>query len=141
MKVYKHKVQYYETDKMGVTHHSNYIRWMEEARVELLDSLGWSYKKLEEIGVISPVTSVECKFVSSTTFDDVISIETFVEDVKNVKVRIGYNMTNESGKTVCKGFSEHCFLDEDSKFIMLNKRFPEFYGVLLSNKRENQDYT
>ena len=51
-KGYNHTVQYYETDKMGITHHSNYIRWMEEARVDFLKQIGWDYDKLEEIGVI-----------------------------------------------------------------------------------------
>ena len=51
MKVYQHKVQYYETDKMGITHHSNYIRWMEEARVEYLARHGWHLQKLEAMGV------------------------------------------------------------------------------------------
>ena len=54
-KGYNHTVQYYETDKMGITHHSNYIRWMEEARVDFLKQIGWDYDKLEEIGVISPL--------------------------------------------------------------------------------------
>lgn len=49
---YAHKVQYYETDRMGVTHHSNYIRWMEEARVDFLAQIGWDYAKLEEAGII-----------------------------------------------------------------------------------------
>ena len=80
METYKHKIQYYETDKMGVTHHSNYIRWMEEARVDFMEKIGWSYEKMEENGIISPVTSVECKFVASTTFADVISIETTIEE-------------------------------------------------------------
>ena len=131
--MYTHKVQYYETDKMGVTHHSNYIRWMEEARVELLDKIGFSYKKMEEMGIISPVTNVECKFVSSTTFDDTISIEATREEIKNVKVKIDYVMTNEEGKVVCKGKSEHCFLDTEGKFIMISKSYPEFYEALLNN--------
>lgn len=46
MKPYIHKVQYYETDKMGITHHSNYVRWMEEARIEFLDQIGWSYVRV-----------------------------------------------------------------------------------------------
>ena len=49
MKLYEHKVQYYETDKMGIVHHSNYIRWMEEARIDFLSQIGWDYKKLEEM--------------------------------------------------------------------------------------------
>ena len=48
MEKYIHKVQYYETDKMGITHHSNYIRWMEEARINYLEQNGWPYDKLEK---------------------------------------------------------------------------------------------
>ena len=59
MKPYIHKVNYYETDKMGITHHSNYVRFMEEARVDFLDQLGWSFDKLEAKGVVSPVLSLE----------------------------------------------------------------------------------
>lgn len=62
MKPYIHQVQYYETDRMGITHHSNYIRWMEEARVAFLEELGWGYAKLEEMGIISPVTKAACEF-------------------------------------------------------------------------------
>ena len=49
MKPYTHKVNYYETDKMGITHHSNYIRWMEEARIDFLESIGFGYDKLEAV--------------------------------------------------------------------------------------------
>lgn len=136
METYKHKIQYYETDKMGVTHHSNYIRWMEEARVDFMEKIGWSYEKMEENGIISPVTSVECKFVASTTFADVISIETTIEELKSVKVRIGYVMTNEEGKVVCKGASEHCFLDANGSFISLTKKYPGFYEALEKSFKE-----
>ena len=53
MQKYRHIVQYYETDKMGITHHSNYIRWMEEARIDFLRQIGWDYAKLESIGIIT----------------------------------------------------------------------------------------
>ena len=58
MEKYVHKVNYYETDKMGITHHSNYIRWMEEARIAFFDAIGFSYKKLEEQGIVSPVLGI-----------------------------------------------------------------------------------
>lgn len=45
MQKYRHIVQYYETDKMGITHHSNYIRWMEEARIDFLRQIGWGLCK------------------------------------------------------------------------------------------------
>ena len=62
MSTYKHTIQYYETDKMGITHHSNYIRFMEEARIHFLKEAGWPYEKLEEEGVISPVVGVTCDY-------------------------------------------------------------------------------
>ncbi len=46
---YMHTVQYYETDKMGITHHSNYIRWMEEARIGFLSQIGWDYLRIETV--------------------------------------------------------------------------------------------
>ena len=60
--VYQRPVQYYETDRMQIVHHSNYIRWMEEARIDFLRQIGWDYAKLESIGIISPVTAVNCKY-------------------------------------------------------------------------------
>lgn len=60
MNDYLRKVRYHETDKMGITHHSNYIKWMEEARIDWLEQIGHSYAKLEEQGIISPVIGVEC---------------------------------------------------------------------------------
>ena len=74
MDKYIHKVQYYETDKMGITHHSNYIRWMEEARVDFFDKVGYNYKKLEDEGIISPVIGVECNYKISTRFEDYVEM-------------------------------------------------------------------
>ncbi|MBR1873381.1 MAG: acyl-CoA thioesterase, partial [Eubacterium sp.] len=73
--IYKHKVNYYETDRMGITHHSNYIRWMEEARVFYLAEVGWDYDRLEELGVVSPVLSVSAQYIKTTTFPDDITID------------------------------------------------------------------
>ena len=59
---YDHKVQYYETDGMGIVHHSNYIRWFEEARVDLLEQLGFGYDRIEEAGYSGPVLEVSCQY-------------------------------------------------------------------------------
>ena len=75
METYEHKVQYYETDKMGITHHSNYIRWMEEARVNWLDKIGWSFQKIEDLGMVSPVVEISCKYINSTKFNDTVEIK------------------------------------------------------------------
>ena len=130
MKLYQHKVLYYETDKMGIVHHSNYIRWMEEARIDFLSQIGWDYKKLEESGVISPVTAVDCKYKHSTYFYDVITIAVWVEEFKGIKLKLCYEMKNEAGLVVCEGRSEHCFLDENGRIISLKKEHPAFYEAL-----------
>ena len=129
--MYRHIVQYYETDKMGITHHSNYIRWMEEARIDFLSNIGWSYAKLEEDGIISPVVAVECKYVQSTTFWDVVDIEVTVKEFKGVKLKLKYIMKNDKGNTVCEACSEHCFLDTKGIPIRLDKKYPSFYNALI----------
>lgn len=127
---YIHTVNYYETDRMGITHHSNYIRFMEEARVDFLEQIGYPYDKLEEMGVISPVTAVECKYKATTTFADKISISVWVEEFKGVRLKIGYLMKNEEGKTVFEGHSEHCFLTPEGKLIRVDRQYPEMCKVL-----------
>ena len=136
MNAYEHIVQYYETDKMGITHHSNYVRWMEEARIDFLSQLGWDYAKLEELGVISPVISVNVKYKGSTTFSDKIRIEVKVLEWKGVRLKIGYKMTDEKDKTVCEAVSEHCFINKEGRPVRLHQEFPEFNAALLEQVAE-----
>ena len=136
MEKYKHKVQYYETDKMGIVHHSNYIRWMEEARVDFLDRIGWNYKKLEESGIMSPVTAVDCKYKANTAFEDIISVGVSVEEFKGVRLKLKYEMYNEKEQLVCEGHSEHCFIDLEGNLLRLKKEKPEFYEVLTALVKE-----
>ncbi len=136
MEPYTHKIQYYETDKMKVTHHSNYIRFMEEARIDFLSRIGWSYEKMEEAGIISPVVEVHCEYKRPTTFPQVIQIQVSVKEVSAVKLQLEYCMTVE-GELVFTAGSTHCFLDEKGRPVRLKTRFPEFYETLLRLKEEN----
>ena len=126
MKNYIHRVNYHETDKMGITHHSNYIRWMEEARIDFFDQIGRPYKQLEKEGIISPVIHVECDYKVPTTFDDQIEIKLEVEEFKGVKLIIKYTMTNiDTKEIVLTGKTKHCFVDKNNKPIILKKSFPD----------------
>ena len=58
IKPYERMVYYYETDRMGIVHHSNYIRWFEEARLDWMKQIGWDYKTIEDDNIIIPVLSV-----------------------------------------------------------------------------------
>ena len=135
MKLYEHIVQYYETDKMGIVHHSNYIRWMEEARIDFLDRIGWNYKVMEDEGIISPVTAVESKYKCNTTFGDVITIEVSVEEFKGIRLKLRYVMRKED-VVVNEATSEHCFLDTEGKIVNIKKVKPELYETLSALMKE-----
>lgn len=133
MEPYIHKVQYYETDRMQVTHHSNYVRFMEEARVSYLSRIGWDYKRMETEGIISPVVDISCKYRKTTTFEDVISVEVYVKEVSSVKLKLGYRMKSED-ELVFTAESVHCFLNKEGAPIHLKKELPDFYETLVSLK-------
>lgn len=129
MEPYIHKVNYYETDKMTITHHSNYIRFMEEARIDFMEKLGWGYDKMEQEGIMSPVVSITCDYKKTTTFPDIISITVSVLKCTAVKLTLGYTMTC-NGEVACKATSSHCFLSPDGRPVIIEKKFPEFYSAL-----------
>ena len=129
MFVYTHKVNYYETDRMGVTHHSNYIRFMEEARVAYLDYIGASYARIEEEGVISPVIEVSGRYLHTTTFDDLLEIEAYVKSMTTFKLKLGYTIRCK-GEVVFEGWSLHCFLDKEGKPVAIDDRYPQFRAQL-----------
>ena len=135
MHTYIHRVNYYETDKMGITHHSNYIRWMEEARADYLKSLGYGLRRLEADGITSPVGSVECRYKHTTTFDDEIKIEVAIEKYNSVKLELSYIMTElVTGTVVLTAKSAHCFIDEKGKPIIVKRLFPAFDEILRREK-------
>lgn len=139
MNEYIHKVNYYETDKMGITHHSNYIRWMEEARIHFLENIGFGYDKLEKDGIISPVIGINCEYKESTTFNDEVLIDVKVKEFKGVRLVIEYKMKNKNTESlVLKGTSAHCFLDNNGKPIRLSKEFPELNNKLKELAQESE---
>lgn len=134
---YEHQVQYYETDKMGVTHHSNYIRWMEESRVGYLASIGLDYALLEQRGLISPVIGLNnCKYKKPTTFGDTVKVEVYIKEYNGIKIIFSYTMKNKEDAVVFVGESEHCFLSPQGKMIILKSVFPDLDEILASKVGE-----
>lgn len=131
MHTYIHRVKYYETDKMGITHHSNYVRWMEEARMDFLKSIGFGMRRIEAEGITSPVVSIECQYKHTTTFDDEIQIEVSPEKYTGVKLVLCYKMINiETGTVVLTARSTHCFIDGAGRPVAVKKRLPELDQIL-----------
>lgn len=128
MKPYMLKARYYETDQMGIIHHSNYIRWMEEARIDMLNQLGYPYRRFEEMGYISPVLHAECEYKKSVKFDDEVKIVVSLQDFGKVKFTLRYDIYNmsEGGCLSACGTTRHCFLNKDGRPVMMNKEMKEF---------------
>lgn len=126
MQPYLHHAKYYETDQMGIIHHSNYIRWMEEARIEILKQAGISYKEMEEKGIISPVLAVTCEYKSMVHFDDEVLIYVKLSKYNGVKFEVEYEMRDKmTGELRTLGRSNHCFLDGNGRPLSLKRSFPE----------------
>lgn len=120
--MYHHLVQYYETDKMGVTHHSNYIRFMEEARLDFFRKLGFDYVEFEKMGVFSPVVGLNnIRFKKTSTVGDIIDIEVNIKAMNAVTFVISYLMKVKDN-VVLTGESEHCLISKEGKILPLNNK-------------------
>lgn len=139
MYVYKRRVQYHETDKMGITHHSNYIKWMEEARADYLDSIGLPYQSIEAMGVVSPVVSLSVEYKSPSTFGDEIAVELEVTKYTGAQLEVSYIMKNSaSGALVAEARSKHCFL-KDGKIVSLKRCNEKMHGILAAELKKDAD--
>ena len=128
LKPYVRRVQYYETDQMAIVHHSNYIRWFEEARLDYLKQLGLNYKSMEEQGIIIPVTDVSCKYLISARYDDVLEIIPTPTQYTGVRLSFHYEVRNQLTGILCAtGASTHCFLDPQHRPISLKRKAPELH--------------
>ncbi len=136
---YRHKVQYYETDTMKIVHHSNYVRWMEEARVDMLEQLGIGYDVMERSGILSPVLSVSCEYKSMTRFPETVIVSVRLARYTGVRFDLEYEIRDEKTdalRTVCK--SSHCFIDESGKPISLRRKFPDWDKTFLAYAEEKR---
>ena len=132
MRPYQHKVQYYETDQMKVVHHSNYIRWFEEARIDYMEQLGMTYEDMEKNGIISPVISVEAEYLRMVKFGDTVVIEAKIKEYNGIKLTIGYSVVDEStGMVHCRGITRHCFLNEKGRPVSLKRECPQYHEMFL----------
>ena len=135
MYTYIHKTQYYESDQMGVIHHSNYIRWFEEARIAFMDDRGYTYARLEHEGIISPVLAVECEYRKMMHYGDTARIELELEKFNGIKMTVSYKVYLDSTGELCSvGKSSHCFLNSDHKPVSMKKVDREFYEKMTDNR-------
>ncbi len=126
--MFERKINYYETDRMGVVHHSNYVRYLEETRCKWLEEVGMPFSDLEENGITIPVLGVNCIYKYHVTFEDTILIYAKITEYSGVKMKVEYEITDKkTGKTVLIGQTQHCFTDKNLKPISLKKYNPIFH--------------
>ena len=130
--IYERKINYYETDAMQIVHHSNYIRFMEESRIILLEKNELSYNKMEEEGILIPVLGVNCEYKYPARFGETILVNVTVKEYSGVKIVMQYEITNkENGKVLVIGETKHCFTNSKLKPVSLKKVKPEMHEKFL----------
>lgn len=125
--IFHHKIRtrYAETGQDGIIHHSAYIVYLEEARLEYLKILGCDIKDLEQKKIYCPVVDLSLKYVTPLLLFDDINIEVGVEKVS--KVRFSFKYTILKGKTlVAKGAISHCFTNEKLKPIGIPEKIKNY---------------
>ncbi len=127
---YERSPYYYETDRMNVIHHSNYIRWFEEARIYFMQQAGFPYDKMESIGIMLPVLSAECNYRSSVKFGDNVLIHTAISLFNGFKMEVQYKVCDKkTGEVRAFGSTSHCFTDMQMKPIRINKTHPDICEI------------
>ena len=133
-KPYERKTYYYETDQMGIIHHSNYIRWFEEARIDFLEQIGLPYDEMERRGLLIPVLGVSCKYKEAFRYGDEFRIVLNLQGFKGVKFSVTYEVyQKETGELHATGESEHGFVDSTLMPVNIKKVYPDIYERFVSS--------
>ena len=126
IKPYLHRPQFYETDGMSIIWHGNYVRWMEEARTDFMDQLGFPYARAVEAGIDFALTDISCKYRAMTRFGEELAITVFIRRLSPAKLELGYD-----GTLRAEGESRHFFYDRaKGRPVALKKSLPEVYRLL-----------
>lgn len=117
------RVRYAETDKMGVVYYANYFVWFEVARADLLRSLGWSYREMEQAGISLPVTEAACRYHRPVRYDDELEVRAEGRLVSRVRMAFEYQVIRREDQVVAaSGRTVHASLDASGRPCRLPAR-------------------
>ncbi len=129
---YSREVYYYETDQMAVVHHSNFVRWLEEARTRYFADVGLPYEVTESLGVLSPITGLEIKFMAFGRFGGRFTVKLRMPRYTGVRFDIEFTILNQDGETLAKGESHHAFVSAETyRPVSLAKVQPRLHEGML----------
>ena len=109
------EVRYYETDLMGIVHHSNYIRYFECGRHQFLLDVGLPITELEKSGIMMPVVSVEAHYHTPARMGDILRVVSRVEKEPMARVEVRTDIYNQNGDLVCDGTVVLGFIHSDTR--------------------------
>ena len=104
-------VRYYETDQMGIIHHSNYIRYFECGRMAMLEEVGLPMHKIEATGIMLPIISVECRYKFPAKLGDKLKIVTWFEELPRARFTVMSEVYNQEGRLLVEGSVSMGFID------------------------------
>lgn len=108
------RVRYAETDQMGFVYYGNYPQYYEVARAEAMRQIGTTYREMEEKGVIMPIASMHIRYIRPATYDDLLTIKTFVPEIPASRMHFDYEIYNQEGVLLNKGSTVLAFLSKQS---------------------------
>tara|TARA_B100000575_G_scaffold144927_1_gene115742 strand:- start:71 stop:466 length:396 start_codon:yes stop_codon:yes gene_type:complete len=123
------KVRYYETDQMGIVHHSNYLKFFEFARIEWLEKLNIPYQEIEKNKIILPVVNCELRFLKPLVFGDSFKVKVHCTKKPTSSIEFSYEIFNDSGEKTTEGKTLLAFLNSNS---MKPIRCPEIIRNIFS---------
>lgn len=126
------RVRYAETDAMGIVHHSSYVPWLEMGRTEFMRHFGFTYRQLEQSGVVMPVLELNVRYRTPAFYDDELVITTWVEELSRTKIRLAYKIERPAdGRLLTEAMSLHTFTGTDGRPIRITHH-PEAWERLLA---------
>lgn len=131
IKPYSRKINYYETDMMSIVHHSNYIRFFEEARCDFMEQIGCNVKKLEDNGVSVAVVDAYAKYIVPLKFDDKVYITTKLTKLSAAKMEFEYEIRfADTDILATAGKTSHCCVNRSNKPMPIKKADADLYETL-----------
>ena len=131
IKPYSRRINYYETDMMSIVHHSNYIRFFEEARCDFMEQIGCNVKKLEDKGVSIAVVDAYAKYIIPLKFDDKVYITTKLTKMSAAKMEFEYEIRfADTDVLATVGKTSHCCVNRSNKPMPIKKADANLYETL-----------
>lgn len=109
------RTRYAETDQMGYIYHGKFLEYFEVARTEMIRDLGFSYKDLEELGVMLPVINVELNYKRPVFYDELMNIRVSIYDRPDTRLYVYYDVLSADGKTKVEARVVLCFVDQQTR--------------------------